>query len=88
MDREETTIYEVLYRIREGTFYDDYDWASGPALRAMDRIEGMKSVLLDIVNGSHVGKSGAPVMRSKYANYSANHYHIARALLDKENDIA
>lgn len=35
-EREETTLYEVVERIRDGTFYDDYDWASGPALRALD----------------------------------------------------
>ena len=35
-EREETTLEEVIYRIREGTFYDDYDWASGPALRRLD----------------------------------------------------
>lgn len=34
---EETTLDEVIRRIRDGTFYDDYDWASGPALRALDR---------------------------------------------------
>lgn len=36
-DREEATLEEVADRIREGTFYYDYDWASGPALRALDR---------------------------------------------------
>lgn len=33
--REETTLEEVVRRITDGTFYDDYDWASGPALRAL-----------------------------------------------------
>jgi len=37
VDRNETTFHEVVERIREGTFYDDYDWASGPALRALAR---------------------------------------------------
>jgi hypothetical protein len=37
-EREETTFEEVAHRIREGTFYEDYDWASGPALRAIDAI--------------------------------------------------
>lgn len=34
--RAETTLLEVVQRIKDGTFYEDYDWASGPALRALD----------------------------------------------------
>lgn len=34
-EREETTFEEVVRRIEEGTFYEDHDWASGPALRAL-----------------------------------------------------
>lgn len=35
MQREETDIGEVYRRALEGTFYDDYDWAAGPALRVL-----------------------------------------------------
>ncbi|WP_176473474.1 3'-5' exonuclease [Sphingopyxis sp. GW247-27LB] len=33
---EYTSLHEVVRRIREGTFYEDYDWASGPALQTLD----------------------------------------------------
>lgn len=33
-----TTLHEIVHRIREGTFYQDYDWASGPALRVLDAV--------------------------------------------------
>lgn len=33
---EETSLKEVVAKIRDGTFYEDYDWASGPGLRALD----------------------------------------------------
>lgn len=42
-EREDTTLEEVIHRIREGTFYDDYDWASGPALRALDQVAQQSS---------------------------------------------
>jgi hypothetical protein len=45
-DRGETTFDEVAHRIREGTFYEDYDWASGPALRALDRTAAAQADLL------------------------------------------
>lgn len=38
MEREETTPEEVVHRIKEGVFYEDYDWAAGPALRALDAL--------------------------------------------------
>jgi hypothetical protein len=42
---EETTIQEVERRIIDGSFYDDYDWASGPALRAIRRcVEALEGI--------------------------------------------
>lgn len=35
--REETTLAEAVHRIAMGTFYEDYDWAAGPGLRALNR---------------------------------------------------
>lgn len=34
-DQESTTIQEVYDRCLAGTFYDDYDWAAGPALHVL-----------------------------------------------------
>lgn len=36
MTDKQTDFEEVVRRIKDGTFYEDYDWASGPALRALD----------------------------------------------------
>jgi len=45
-EREEATLVEVIHRIREGTFYEDYDWASGPALRALERANARRLQLV------------------------------------------
>lgn len=50
MEREETTIGEVINRIADGVFYNDYDWASGPAMRALERMEKENESLRAIVS--------------------------------------
>lgn len=55
-EREETTFDEVVHRIREGTYYEDYDWCTGPALRALDRtvqqLDGYRETLKKVVEST------------------------------------
>lgn len=60
-EREETTLDEVVARIRDGKFYEDYDWACGPALRVLQEILDIQQGLFPTDGGRETDPAVKPV---------------------------